>query len=306
LLVWPDGDGHQAVFVKTSLLSPIFGDRRVTRIRAGRSMGLNRLVQQAGEQLPSRLHILPEVFGFSPRNELDSGAVIRLVPPEATEGHVQVAPLFSLLGGDDGRVPLLLTLLQRSDTEPVRFVDELLCASFAPLWAELTFRHGLILEAHGQDLMLGLSAQGVPSGHFYYRDLEGLQVDWELRRHRGLRLPELPNGWAWRETYGTWGYNYCDFVWYKWHISLYDYLRFVLAEVESSLREWHERGLVRGPKCQEGELTMLFSHHLFAALERLLNTSLGVRYDIMRSLKRFLIGLLKLRKEVLQDRPVSI
>lgn len=300
LLVWPDGAGDRALFVKTSLHSPILGDRRITRIRAGRSVGLSRLVQQASKQVPPQLHVLPEVLGFSTRNGLDSGALIRLVPSEIKEGRAQVAPLFSLLGGEAGRVPLLLTLLERSDTQPVRFVDELLCASFAPLWAELTFRHGLILEAHGQDLLLGLSAQGIPSGHFYYRDLEGLQVDWELRRHRGWQPPDLPNGWAWRETYGTWGYRYCDFIWYKWRISLYGYLRLVLAEVESSLREWHERGLVRGPKCQEGELTMLFSHHLFAALERLFNTSMGARYDVLRSLNRFVIGLLKLRRAALQ------
>lgn len=300
LLVWPEGAGDQAVFVKTSLHSQILGDRRITRIRAGRSVGLNRLIDQQRAQLPPELHVVPEVLGLATRHALDSGALIRLVPSEIKDGRALVAPLFSLLGGDGGRVPLLLTLLERTDMEPVRFVDALLCASFAPLWVDLTFRHGLILEAHGQDLLLGLSAQGVPSGQFYYRDLEGLQVDWELRLRRGWPEPDLPNGWAWRETYGTWGYRYCDFIWYKWEISLFDYLRFVLGEVELSLREWHERGLVRGPKCREGELTMLFSHHIFSAIERLFNAPMGVPYDILRSMNRFLIALLKFRRATMQ------
>lgn len=296
LLVWPEDAGHRAVFVKTSLHSPIFGNRRVTRIKVGRAMGLNQLVRQASAQLPRELHVLSEVLGFSPRHALDSGAMVRLVPPEVSDGRTRLAPLFSLLGGGEGRVPLLLTLLERTDMPPVRFVDELLCASFAPLWVDVTLRQGLILEAHGQDLLLGLSADGVPTGHFYYRDLEGLQVDWELRRHRGWPTPHLPNGWAWRETYGTWGSTYSDFVWYKWRVSLFDYLRLVLSEVESSLREWYERGLVRGPKCEEGELTTLFSHHIFAAIERLFNMSMGPRYDTLRSLHRFLIALVELRK----------
>lgn len=301
LLVWPDGAGDQAVLVKTSLHSQILGDRRITRIRAGRSVGLNRLIEQQRAQLPPELHVVPEVLGLSTRHALDSGALIRLVPSEIKDGRAQMAPLFSLLGGDDGRVPLLLTLLERTDMEPVRFVDQLLCASFAPLWVDLSFRHGLILEAHGQDLLLGMTAQGVPTGHFYYRDLEGLQVDWELRSHSGWPEPDLPNRWAWRETYGSWGYRFCDFLWYKWEISLFDYLRMVLFEVESSLRQWHDRALVRGPKCAEGELTMLFSRHLFAALERLFNQSLGTPYDILGSLNRFLIKLMRLRKAALQS-----
>lgn len=300
LLAWPEGAGDQAVFVKTSLHSDILGNRRITRIRAGCSVGLNRLIEQQRTRLPPQLRVLPEVLGLSTRRSLDSGAVIRLVPSEIKDGSATAAPLFSLLGGDEGRVPLLLTLLERTDKEPVQFVDELLCSSFAPLWADLTFRHGLILEAHAQDLLLGLSAQGDPTGHFYYRDLEGLQVDWELRSHRGWPEPDLPNRWAWRETYGTWGYPFCDFLWYKWQISLFHYLRMVLFEVEASLRQWHDRGMVRGPKCGAGELTMLFSRHLFAALERLFNRSLGPPHDLLGSLPRFVIELLRLRKAALQ------
>ncbi|HEY0683719.1 MAG TPA: IucA/IucC family C-terminal-domain containing protein [Steroidobacter sp.] len=295
LLAWPEGSGDRAVFVKTSVHSAMFRDRRITRIGVGRAVGLNTLVAQMRERLPSELHVLSEVFGFSPRHRLDSGAMLRLVPPEVSDGRTRLAPLFSLTGGDNGRVPLLLAMLERTDATPVEFVDRLLCAWFAPLWAELTLRHGVILESHGQDLMLALSADGVPTGDLYYRDLEGLQIDWELRRHHGWPTPELPNGWAWRETYGTWGHIYHDFLWWKWRTSLFAYLRLVLTEVEETLRQWHERGLVRGPKCAEGELTTLFSHHLFTAVERLFNVSLGPRYDTLRSLNRFVIALVKLR-----------
>lgn len=300
LLVWPDGAAHQAVFIKTSLHSPIFGDRRVSRMKVGRSIGLSKVVTDSHSQLPGTLHFLPEIIGFSPRRTPDSGAVVRLVPREIVDGRVRMAPLFALLGGSQGHEPLLPTLVERSGMEPMRWVEQVLCASFAPLWLEMALRHGLILEAHAQDLLLGLSADGMPSGHFYYRDFEGLQVDWELRRGNGWPAPhDMPNAWAWRETYGTWGYRYCDLLWYKWRISLFDYLHFVLHETESSLREWHQRGLIRGPACAEDELTEIFSGYLFTALEQMFNVRVGPPYNVYRFLNRFLILLAKLRKQAL-------
>jgi hypothetical protein len=299
LLVWPDGAGHRAVFVKTSLHSRIFGDRRVTRTKVARAIGNGKVIRQAS--LPSEFRVLPEILGFSARKAPDSGALIRPVPPEIMDGSVRVAPLFSLLGGEEqGRVPLLLEMLEHTDQPPVEYVDELLCATFAPLWVTLALNHGLIVEAHGQDLLLALSPAGVPSGSFYYRDLEGLQVDWELRHGRFGSPPSLPDEWAWRETHATWGYRYCEFVWYKWRISLFDYLRLVLNEVETSLRQWHDQGRVRGPKCREGELTMLFSERLFAAVERQFNVSLGAPYDILAALNRFILALFKVRRALIQ------
>lgn len=304
LLAWPDGAADQAVFVKTSLHSPIFGDRRVSRMKVGRSIGLSKVVGDSHSLLPRTLHFLPEIAGFSPRRSPDSGAVIRLVPRQIMDGRVRLAPLFSLLGGSPGHEPLLPTLVERSGMEPVQWVEQVLCASFAPLWLEMALRHGLILEAHAQDLLLGLSADGTPSGHFYYRDFEGLQVDWELRRGHGWPAPhDMPNAWAWRETYGTWGYRYCDLLWYKWRISLFDYLHFVLNDIEVLLREWHERGLLPGPKCDQGEITMLFSQHLFAAIEKMFDVKVEAPYNIYRSLNRFVALLLKLRRAAMQSMP---
>src|SRR5690606_38498672 len=116
----------------------------------------------------------------------------------------------------------------------------------------LSLGHGLILEAHGQDLLLELTPELTAARGFVYRDFEGLQVDWELRRQRGWPPEDMPHDWSWRETYGSWNYPLSDLVWYKWWISLFNYLRLVLFEVETSLREWHDRGLVRGSKCGEG------------------------------------------------------
>ena len=298
LLAWPDGSPEKALFVKTTLHSDIFGDRRMQRSKVGRSVGLSGLMQDARASLPSTLDFFPESFGVVPRRMQDSGAVIRSIPADIKAGRVLTAPLFSLLGGAGKHTPLLLTILERNDISALRFVEETLCAAFAKLWIEMSLRHGLILESHGQDILLALSPDLVPLGRFYYRDFEGLQVDWELRRRQGLPPPHaMPHDWSWRETYATWGYRYSEFAWYKLRISLFTYLHLVLNETELSLKDWHARGLIHCPKLETGEIARMFSAHLREAVK----AQFGVRVecDVRRSLNGFVISLLKLRKEIL-------
>jgi hypothetical protein len=303
LLAWPDGAAQKALFVKLSLHSPILGDRRLYTRTVARSVGLSGLMRDSQADLPATIDHFPESLGFVPRHLPDSGVLIRSIPQEIKQGRTLVAPLFSLLGGSGIHVPLLLTLLERSDMEPRQWLEEILCAPFAKLWLEMSLRFGLILEAHGQDLMLALSPDLKPLGRFYYRDFEGLQVDWELRRRRGLpACNPMPHSWRWRETYDTWGYPHGECAWYKLQISLMHYLHFVLNEVELSLRQWHERGLVRGATFEEGEVTMLFSRHLFEAIQREFGIRAAARYNIYRSLNKFTIFLMKVRRESGVDR----
>lgn len=299
LLAWPDEAPEKALLVKLSLHSPIFGDRRLYTRTVGRCVGLSGLVQDSQADLPSTVDYFPESLGLVPRRLPDSGVLIRSVPREIKEGRTLVAPLFSLLGGSGSHSPLLLTLLERNGMESRQWLEETLCAPFARLWLEMSLRFGLILEAHAQDLMLALSPDLQPLGRFFYRDFEGLQVDWELRHRCGLPACDpMPHAWRWRETYDTWGYPYGEFAWYKWRISLMHYLHFVLNELELSLRQWHERGLIRGRKFEEGEVTMLFSRHLFEAIEARFGIRAEPRYNIYRSLNKFTIFLMKVRREI--------
>ncbi|GFE81643.1 hypothetical protein GCM10011487_36430 [Steroidobacter agaridevorans] len=300
LLAWQDRAPGTALFVKTSLQSPMFGDRRLYLRTVGRSVGFSGLMQSARADLPATLDYLSESVGFVPRSLPDSGAIVRSIPEEIKQGRILVAPLFSLLGGDGGHVPLLLTLLERSGMPPRQLVEETLCAPFARLWLDMSLRLGLVLEAHAQDLMLMLAPDLTPLGRFLYRDFEGLQVDWELRRRRGLLSPaDMPHAWSWRETYNTWGYPFSEFVWYKWRISLFNYLYFILADVETSLREWHERGLIDDWQCEPDEVTLIFSRHLFEALEEMFGIRVKTEYNVYRHLNRFLMLLLDVRKELL-------
>jgi ferric iron reductase FhuF-like transporter len=304
LLAWPDQQPHKSVFVKTSLYSPIFGDRRVRRYKLGRSVGLSRLMHEWQPALPRELGLLPESTGFVPRRTADSGAIVRSLPREVKDGRVLLAPVFALFGGTEHEPPLLLTLIQRNGTDPVKFVEELLCAPFAKLWLELSLRHGILLEAHAQDLLLALSPQLSPLNRFYYRDFEGLQVDWELRHRCGLGpAPALPHDFSWRETYSTWGYRYAELIWYKLHTSLFAYMHFVLNEAELSLREWRSRGLIDCAELADGEITMLFSRQMGRAVEALFGVRADINYNIYRAPRQFVRLLLKLRRELMGERP---
>jgi hypothetical protein len=304
LLAWPDRQPQRAVFVKTSLHSPVLGDRRMHAHQVGRSIGLSRLVSDCRSSLPGALKFLPESAGFVPRGMLDSGTVIRVIPSEIKAGQVLIAPLFALLGGSGTHVPLLMSFLRRSGVPAVTFVEELLCVPLAKLWLELSMRFGLVIEAHGQDLLLELSPDLSPAGRFYYRDFEGMQVDWELRRRCGCSQPgRLPQEWSWREAYASWGYRHAESVWYKLSTSLFGLLHLVLHETEVSLREWRERGLIDCAPVAEGELTLRFSRQLNAAIEELFGIRAGVHFDIYRSMKRFLLVLLRVRRDIMGPAP---
>lgn len=305
VLAWPESNPARAMFIKTSLHSPVFGDRRVTRIRAGRSVSLSAMVQTELDELPASLSYLPEPIAFTPRRAPFMGALVRSIPQEIRDGHVRVAPLFSLIGGSDGRVPLLLTILERTGMTSLQFIHDVLCRPFARLWLDLTLNHGLILEAHGQDLLLVLSPELVPQGRFYYRDFEGLQVDWELRRQLNKPTPPLLAGqWCWHEAYDSWGnQRYASLFWFKWRISLIQYLSLVLQQTETALRAWHRSGRLGGAPPEPDETSRIFSEYLFEALEHMFGIQAGPRYDVHRSLNRFLILLARVRRDLPQRGP---
>jgi hypothetical protein len=301
LLAWLDGAPQSAVFVKTSLYSPLFGDRRIRRAQASRSVTLSAMLDSEADELPHALAHLPEILAFTTRQAPHTGAIVRAIPDAIKTGRVRLAPLFSLLGSSGDHVPLLLTILERTGMPPLQFVHDVLCKPFAQLWLELSMNFGWILEAHGQDLLLELSPELDFQGRFHYRDFEGLQVDWQLRRWLGRATPPgMPHAWEWHDAYDSLGnYPYCGLLWYKWRTSLFQYLHFVLHETEASLREWHRRGLIGGRVCAEDEATAIFSGYLFAALEQMFNVRVGPPYNVYRFLNRFLLLLTRLRRQAL-------
>lgn len=297
-LAWPDGAPHQALFVKTSLHSKIVGDRRLYRWKVARSVGLSTLVQDSLASLPAGLGYFPETLGLVPRQMPDSGVIVRSIPPEIKQDRLLVAPLFALMGG--GASALFVTMVEQQRVRPLEFLEEVLCDRFARLWLQMALRFGLILEAHGQDLLMTLSSDLVPLGGFYYRDFEGMQVDWELRHGLGLLTPgRMPNAQAWEQTYAAWDFRYGALIWFKLKTSLIQYSKLVLHELGLMLRQWQQSGLMRGPSLTEDDLAAMFSRRMMTALEELFGVHAGAEYAIDRSLNRFVLFLVRLRAEFL-------
>ena len=300
VLVWPEERPDELSFVKLSLVSRELGDRALTRTRVARSVGLSGLVGRERERLPESIEFFPEWGGLVPRALPDGGVIFRAIPQEVLEGRVIPAPLFALMGGSEGHPPLLRQLMERMGRGARDAVEGALLAQFARLWVELVFDFGLILEAHAQNLLLALSVEEVPLGRFYYRDFEGLTVDWTMRRAKGLAAQELPGASEWFATYETWGYPLYQLVSVKLLTSLFDYLELVLGELESALLEWQVVGGVAGPRVRSGELTGLFSGYVRGAIADKFAIREGAQYDVRRHLKRFVKFLMRVRREVVR------
>ena len=298
-LAWPDSQPQKAVFLKTSLHSKAFGDRRLHRRKVCSSVGLSGLVTAATAALPEALRYFPENIGFVPRSMSDSGAIVRSIPREISNNDAYVAPLFALTSERSNGLPLLLRLARNQGLPPLEFMEQVLCAPVARWWLHMAMRHGFIVEAHGQDLLLGLTPDLRSSGQTYYRDFEGLAVDWELRSHQGLRTPDdMPGAAAWHDTYASWEYRGSQMLFYKLMLSLSDYLDLVLAPINRSLVTWQQRGLLGQSSIHEDDLAGLFSRYLFDELAKLFNVNPGSCFNVAQSRARFIGLLLKLRQRL--------
>lgn len=303
LLAWPDGAPQRAIFVKTSLHSPAFGDRILSRRVVARSVGLSELVSRSRNELPDALEYFLEPTGFVPRFSGAGGAILRTVPGEIKDNRTIVIPLFSLFGGDASRTPLLLRVLDACGLEPARFIDEAICAPFARLWVQMTFRHGLLLESHAQDLLLALSPTLVPLNRFYYRDFEGMQLDFDLRHERNIRSDwAMPCGHRWHETYGSYGYRYSQLVSYKLYATFFNFVDWVVRPFGEAMRKWWHGGLLASPPPNEDDLIQAFVRHVQKALTEGFGVTLQCDYDILQSRNRFVLSLLRCRKQLLGTR----
>jgi hypothetical protein len=304
LLTWDEAQPERAFFAKVSLCSRALGDRRLTQGKVAYSVGISSLIHRQIHDLPSTIRFFPEWLGLVPRGGRGGGVIFRSVPAELRDGSVILVPLFALMGGGPGYPPVLPQIMERTRAGAREVLEEALVSQFAELWVNLVFDFGLILEAHAQDLLLALSPNLIPLRSFYYRDFEGLTVDWVLRRAKGmLEQGPLPNEWEWFSTYETWGYPMFQLVSRKMMISLFDYVHLVLAELESAILHWQASGAITGRKMREGELTFLFSCYLRKAIREKFGMQEAEQYDIRLHLCRFVKFLMQVRQEVIGQYP---
>ena len=304
LLVWPDNDPARVCFAKTTMfLDSKIGDWRLHLKKVGYCVGMTKILGDSQSVLSSRIDYFPEAAGLVPRTMLDGGVIIRSIPERVSHGKLLVAPLFSLMGGEGVYKPLLLRMAQACPRTMVEFVQEVLCEQFARVWVEMSLRHGILLEAHGQNLMIRMTAEMEPTGVFTYKDLDGITVDWDLRRALGIsERNDLPCAWAWSQAYATMfpGLPHWDSAWLKMRVSLYAYLHFFLNEMNVAIQRWQKGGLMGGRKLKDDELTMWFSRTVIGAACGLGDAGIVMReYNAYRALPKFLKFLLEVRRAIL-------
>jgi hypothetical protein len=265
-------------------------------------VGISKLLRSDHAALPRNVHYLFEPTGIVPRSMPNGGVLFRPIPCDVKSGKLILAPMFSLVGGSENHPPLLLTIIERTGMNIHDFMHDVVCAGFAKSWVQMSMRNGLILEAHGQNLLLALSADFEPLGQFYYRDFQDLMVDWDFRRMMGNASPTtMPNAWSWHETYDS-GYFCSNLLSKQFEISIKHYMKFVIEEMELVLRHWHENGIGQTPRFEIDEFTAIFSHQIMKAVHEVSGVCAGAEYNIYRSLARFSRFLLNVRMELIRQK----
>jgi hypothetical protein len=302
LLTWPESAPGRPFFLKLSLHSRIYGDRRIRRDMVAGAIGLSAIVEESQDNLPTGLTVLFEREGFAPRKMPDSGVIVRTIPQALQDGETMVAPLFALLGGSGAFTPLLLSIVRQLGSAAFELFEREFCTQFARIWVEMAIGSGLILEAHAQNLMLVMSPELTPKGGFVYRDCEGFTVDWELRRALGIPVgSQMPNSFNWHRTYGSWDLPMAQLASFKLRTSLFDYVFLFLHELDCRIREWRHEKCLYVPTGKYESFTHSFSRAIRAQIKDRYGVSEGQDYDLYESLNRFVIFLMKLRRDLLNS-----
>ena len=298
LLVWPDQEPERALFIKLSLHSPILGDRHIYRRRIQFCTAMSTLIRDSLSALPLELQYLPESLGFTPRQMTDHGVIAREIPADFYDENLLIAPLFSLLGGSPSYQPLFITIVKKTGMSALELVERVFCSHIPRIWLTLALRFGLILELHGQDILLALSKDLTPLDRYFYRDLEGLNVDWDLRRRLGLRSPHyLPGAGDWHNTYASSGSGFpcSSLTFWKLLVNLGAYAHFVLGTLDSLLLKWQENGDIRHSTFSKGDVLRLFSFHVLRTVECMFGVRVSPEHSPARSMRKFVMLLMTLR-----------
>ncbi len=307
LLVWRADQPEQIGFLKTTLFHQ--RDVRLAEHKVAYCVGMTKLVEECRHMLPGQLNYLSESVGLVLKQQPDAGVLFRSIPKEVRSGELVVAPTLALYGGRGPYVPLMITLLERTDLSPIQFAEELLCQSMPNLWLQSGLRSGLLAELHSQNLLIALSPHLEPTGRFFYRDIEGLVADWSLRLANGCVDPDaMPYAWSWYRCYGAMraGFPYNASPWWRFRMSLNALLTGLLGKLNQYMREWQRAGRIGGDLIQDDELTRLFSRHMMVAIEQAFNVKAPGIANIQGQMIAFIRFVMRLRHEYIVSHKSSV
>lgn len=180
LLMWPEGRPELAFFGKLSLNKEIGGVvRTIPRGEVARSLGTNEVLYLNANKLPSSFHFMPESLSLIPIGFERGGMIIREIPKDLASGKRRFIPLFSLYAERGEKMPLLAEMINQSGLNPQAFVKSKIITPFVKQWMELVLVHGISMEPHAQNVLIGLNSEGLPDGTFMHRDFGGFNLNLE-------------------------------------------------------------------------------------------------------------------------------
>ena len=191
LLMWPDGHPEQSFFGKLSLNKNIGGVvRTIPQSEVARSVGTNEVLFLNQKYLPESFRFMPESLSLIPKGFDRGGMIIREIPQDIASGQSRFLPLFSLYAAKGSQKPLLVDMINASGENPRNFIEDRIIAPFIKQWLEMVLVHGISMEPHAQNVLIGLNAQGLPNGQFLHRDFGGFNMDLENFSKLGTVKPK--------------------------------------------------------------------------------------------------------------------
>jgi len=112
--------------------------------------------------------------------------------PKALKAGNRVIPMFSLSAEQSRADPLLMQMIRKSGLSTSDFLIRKIMQPVLRQAAYLYFRHGIVGEPHGQNLLIEIDPHGIPNGRFWYRDFGGFALDKKVRASAGKGMKDLP------------------------------------------------------------------------------------------------------------------
>ncbi len=195
LLMWLPQNPSFVFFGKLSLDREIGGVvRTIPAGEVARSVGVSKILDASKTNLPRQFKYFPEFFGTIPKGFERGGMILRFISEEIQSGEESLIPLFALYTqSPKDHISPIEKMLSSQGESPKEFVRTKILQPFARLWVEMVLKEGVAIEAHSQNLLLGLDVQGMPDGDFYFRDFGGFNIALAYRRQTGRAMPaDLP------------------------------------------------------------------------------------------------------------------
>lgn len=238
----PSSGNNFSFLNKLSINKRLGGNiRLIHKMELARSLFVSNLLSQE-KNLPTSFAYYPEFMVMIPKGWEKGGTILRSIPKEVQSGKVTHIPFFAIFAEQpDGSRPLILDMVEKSGLSFNKFYHEKIIRPFLEQWLDLALNHGITTEPHGQNLLLEIGKDGLPTGRFVHRDFGGFTIDLELREKLGLKSPKLVevNGYKVKYDINDVGYSY------KSSIDLY--FANIVSNLGLQYEKWYKKGWVKNP-----------------------------------------------------------